>query len=230
MTKIQLTTFIMAQTNEYKKTNLMKMHIADLEVLAQPFQSKEPLIESPQLTLCEPLVFETIEQVESTEILSQEPAGSTIYTLVEETYDKHKKLVKGPRLDKEEFRTTAIAKIIDALATAESADVDHITIQVITTLLENKTYFCPINDVERLMLSTIPQMKEFHGMDSILEGKGFLEKVNELHGIAISTSRALMVSLCKKGFYEIKGKKSGQKHTTLHLKERGIKYLQQTAM
>ena len=41
MTKPELVTFIMANTEEYKKTHLMEMYKADLEVIAATFSSDE---------------------------------------------------------------------------------------------------------------------------------------------------------------------------------------------
>jgi len=82
-----------------------------------------------------------------------------------------------------------------------------------------------VNEKEQLMLATIPKLPDFEGTMSVMDGKGFLAKVEEIHGIPQSTSRALMVSLMKKQYYEIIGKKSGQKKTTIKLQPKGIKYL-----
>jgi len=82
-----------------------------------------------------------------------------------------------------------------------------------------------ISDTEKLMLATIPQVSSFEGVDSIITGKDFLAKVTELHKVPPATSRSLMVALKKKGYYQIIGKKSGQKHTTIKLLEKGIQYL-----
>jgi methionine aminopeptidase len=82
-----------------------------------------------------------------------------------------------------------------------------------------------LNENEKLMLSTIPQIASFVDANSIVTGKDFVAKVKELHGIAPRTVAALMVSLRKKEYYRIKGKKAGQKHTTIHLLPRGIEYL-----
>ena len=139
-------------------------------------------------------------------------------------------MIKGPRMDKEEFKKTAIQKIIDTMADNGTSNVDEVANQVITQLLENKTYFCPINNVEKMMLQTIPTVNDFTGVDSIIDGKTFLQKVGETHGIKVSTTRALMVSLCKKGYYEIKGIKSGQRKSTIYLKERGIRYLENSGL
>jgi len=75
------------------------------------------------------------------------------------------------------------------------------------------------------MLATIPKLPDFKGVDSIITGKDFLAKVAELHDVAPGTSRALMVALKKKGYYQIFGKKSGQKKTTIKLLDKGIQYL-----
>ena len=226
MTKSQLTTFIMGLSAEHKKTNLMKMHIADLEALAESLKNSEPT----QTTLCEDEPLPHTPTPEIVESIPELESGCSVYDLASAAYDIHKKLVKGPRIDKDEFRHTAISKIIDALANCESSNADAVTVEVINNLLQNKTHFCPLNDTERLMLATIPVLDEFHGIDSAIDGKTFLQKVNELHGVATGTTRALMVSLCRKGFYEIKGVKSGQKRTTLHLMERGIQYLENAGL
>ena len=221
MTKTELTVLIMEKDTSLKKTNLMKMHISDLEALASTYEETE----QASSDLYEPVPVADDVTLDVAKVVVPLKTDGTIYDVAATTFDKHKKLVKGPRIDKAEFKKTAIQEIINTMASSDSSNLDEVTIEVINRLLENKTYFCPINDIEKLMLQTIPAMSEFQDESSIIEGKRFLQKVGELHGVPASTSRALMVSLCRKGFYEIKGVKSGQKQTTLLLMPRGVEYL-----
>lgn len=209
MTKQQLTDFIMSQTNQFKKTNLMHMHLADLEKVVDQFQK----------TFEKGAIHEA-----GHEAASQMIELSHLET-AEDAYENNRKLIKCSRIDTQQFRKMAVDKIASMIAHDSSAIPSDIAATVISTLLENKTRFYPINETEKLMLETIPMLSDFHGVDSAIDGKHFLQKVSELHGVPISTLKALMVSLCRKGFYEIKGIKSGQKRTTVHLQERGIQYL-----
>lgn len=54
-------------------------------------------------------------------------------------------------------------------------------------------------------------LNDFSGVNAVMDGKGFLKKVEEFHGVTVSTTKALMVSLMKKRFYRTIGKLKGQK-------------------
>lgn len=225
MTKAELATLIMANTGQYKKTHLAKMHLADLETLAAPYMEATPASEDTASMGVETLAHAATPI--GAETLPQAPAAPHIADAVAEVYDENAKMVRGPRLDKEEFRKVVIEKAVaQLLPGAAPATVRKVTLATMEELLQNKTAFCPINDTERLMLETIPLLDDFESIESVIDGKGFLAKVKEVHGIENSTTRALMVSLCRKGFYRIIGVKSGQKKTTIVLQERGIRYLE----
>ena len=190
-------------------------------------EAEETLAEQPAgaLTDAEKILAKYIDS----KIVEDGKANNRKYNdLVSAAYEDNKKMVRGPRIDKEEFRKVAIEKALGKLtATEDSATVREITVATMEEMLHNKTMFCPINDTERIMLETIPVLEDFSGVDSIMDGKSFLAKVKELHGVENATTRALMVSLCRKGFYRIIGIQSGQKHTTIQLQERGIRYLKE---
>lgn len=216
MTKPELVTLIMENTTEYKKTHLMEMHKADLERIAAAFAPAE--------------ASAALSETEAPTHVATPDSGTTLtqatQEAVEAVYDEYQKMVKGSRMDKEEFRATAIEAAIARLDNGANPEIIRETVvSAIKELLEDKVAFCPINDNEKLMLATIPRLPDFTGLDSVLDGKGFLEKVQDLHGVSVATSRALMVSLMRKRFYQIIGKKSGQKKTTIKLQSRGIRYL-----
>lgn len=223
MTKAELTTLIMANTDNNKKSHLAKMHIADLENLAAPYMMDT----EPRNTLHMIAGIAAYTRTsDSAEILSVGPIAPTLADAVAAVYDEHVKMVKGPRIDKAEFREVAIEKAAAQLHPEDMpATIREVTLSTMEKLLHNKTLFCPINHKERRMLATIPLLDDFTGIDSIMNGKEFLIKVRSIHNMEPSTTRALMVALCRKGFYSIKGVKSGQNHTTIQLRERGIRYL-----
>ena len=82
-----------------------------------------------------------------------------------------------------------------------------------------------LTDTEKLMLETIPKLEGFTDASSIITGKAFLAAVKTMHNVETTTSRSLMVSLRKKNYFRIIGKKSGQKHTTIQLLDKGAQYL-----
>ena len=87
--------------------------------------------------------------------------------------------------------------------------------------MEEPIAFVPMNDNERKMLETIPLLSDYNGIESEVNGKGFLQKVKELHNIEVTTSRALMVSLKRKKYITI----GGGRKTFIVLLERGIRHL-----
>lgn len=208
MTKAELTKVIMAHNTNYKKTNLLRMHIADLEKLAASYVATDHAAAAVNAAAQRPEI------------------DPSLYAQIGAAYDSNIKMVKGPRMDKAYFRQIAIEKATQALAGVTDLDtIETVVKATMEALLSNKTAFCPINETEALMLSTIPKLPDFETLESTMDGKGMLAKVAELHGVEAATTRALMVSLCRKGFYTIKGIKSGQKRTTIQLQERGIRYL-----
>jgi len=208
MTKPALVAFIMENTTEYKKTHLMEKHKAELEIIAAAFQ---PLGNSEDGTSAESSLPNALAKA------------------VEKVYEDNKKLVKGRRLDKDEFKTTVIEKVMDLLSSdtpAYPSAVSDITISTMEQLIAEPATFCPINDNERKMLESIPLVPGYKGIESTVGGKEFLQKVKELHNIEIATSRALMVSLKRKKFISIGGgKNGGGAKTSITLLERGIRLL-----
>ena len=82
-----------------------------------------------------------------------------------------------------------------------------------------------LGEYEKLMLSTIPLLADFSGVDSEMSAFAFVKKAEEMHGITISKARALFASLRDKGYYIAKGKAAGQTRTTFQLSKRGIQFL-----
>ena len=77
----------------------------------------------------------------------------------------------------------------------------------------------------RSVSSSIPLLSDYSGIESEVNGKGFLQKVKESHNIDVTTSRALMVSLKRKKYITI----GGGRKTFIALLERGIRHLQNVA-
>ena len=82
-----------------------------------------------------------------------------------------------------------------------------------------------INDNEKLLLATIPRLPDFKGVDSVMDGRRFLKKAEELNGVPLGKGCNLFGVLRDKEFYSAKGRKEGQNRTTFQLSALGIKYL-----
>jgi len=82
-----------------------------------------------------------------------------------------------------------------------------------------------LNTTQKILLETLPQLADFKNAESIVTGKALLDKVMELHGISPKKSGPVIVSLKRKEYIKLVGKKSGQKHITVQLLPRGIEYL-----
>ncbi len=247
MTKIELTQAIMNSNAgvDYKKTNLMKMHIADLKELYQdlvaPEETVPPLLAGEVYIEQEMFVPVLVMENAPEEVLEpiptpvpvavveakETPVVADIHTQATEALTQALKSIKGLRMKKSDFKAEAQARIEGVLMAGDVDDVEQVVESVLSQMMENLTHLAPINEAERKMLETIPKTSEFQDCSSVLTSKALLSKVQELHGIPASTSRALMVSLRKKGFYDIKGKKSGEKVAKIHLLERGINFLNQ---
>ena len=135
MTKLELVTFIMANTEEYKKTHMMEMYKADLEVIAATFGSDEAedtanasesnheeattiatdvpdnSDEPSDNANVDSIPADTVEEQASTD----EPQ-SAIEEMIAEAYEDNKKMVKMRLLDRNEFKETVIEKTLERVA------------------------------------------------------------------------------------------------------------------
>lgn len=257
MKKDDLIALVLENTDEYKKTHLVEMKKADiLEIVAQILLGKDTEApEQPEVVTSEaeqaapeaksPAHDETPDAGETPQEAPGEAAGAeqappaemdtaagdtdlTTEEIVAKAYDENCKKVKGPRIDKDEFKKTAIEKAIAALTGSElPAEIRAIVVQTIDTLLTDKSAFIPMNDTEKKMLATLPKMKDF-AVDTAIVGKDWLDMVETQHEIPVSSTRALIVSLKKKKYISVKGRNSGEKITKVQLTERGIRYLTQS--
>ena len=82
-----------------------------------------------------------------------------------------------------------------------------------------------ISDSEKAFLSMIPTQPDFNGVNSIMGARAIIKKMQEVHGLPIPSGRTVFLSLKNKGYYNTKGRESGQALTTFQLSELGIKYL-----
>jgi len=240
MKKPELVAFIMTQTMEYKKTHLMEKHKAELEVIAAAFHQSE----SPANGTGNEPALTAQSEAESAQLLpdvengtnTPEPESEMVGPTAEENalecvrsqilaaYEENKKLVKGKRLDKNEFQETVIEKVYGQIAENTPADptaIAELTISAMKQFMEEPIAFVPMNDNEQKMLETIPLLADYVGVESQVNGMGFLHKVKELHNIEVATSRALMVSLKRKKYITI----GGGRKTFIVLLERGIRHL-----
>ena len=183
-------------------------------------------------------VIETVENVtDSAEIVTGAPqivimpeeSLLNVKQMILSVYDENKKLVKGRRLDKTEFRETVVEKVLAQItdsAAVEAETVATLTLATINELIADPAAFCPMNDNELKMLKSIPLVQGYENIESTVGGKEFLQKVKELHNIEIATSRALMVSLKRKKLIAIGGgKNGGGEKTSITLLKRGIRHL-----
>lgn len=270
MTKPELVTFIMERTAEHKKTNLLKKHKDELEIIAAALSALVGAVSTEADTQRPTAVSEAVDS--STEGISitteddlqvepssepqpgyekwSEPAtaenapsnlgepsdivsdylpapvecADEVSAVILDVYEENKKIVKARRMDKNEFVETVVekttARVIAEHVTDQEA-IKTLTVTVMQDLLTDLVAFCPMNDNEKKMLETIPLLPDYQSVESQVNGKGFLQKVKELHNIEINTSRALMVSLKKKRYITI----GGGKKTFIILLERGVRYL-----
>lgn len=256
--KDDLITLILANTDEYKKTHLVEMKKDKVFAIATPFlpaegttepkgvnseteqAAKEPEApahdetpEAKETPQAKPTDVTDSEKDGTGEPAPQEKASAdpSVIQMVEAAYAENEKKVKGNRLDKDEFRKTAIEKTVAGLTGSETeAEIRAAVVQTITTLLTDKSAFIPINETEKTMLATLPIMDGFKGTDSAIVGKDWLDKVEAEHSIPSSSTRALIVSLKKKKYISVKGRNSGEKVTKVQLMERGIQYLMQNGL
>jgi len=82
-----------------------------------------------------------------------------------------------------------------------------------------------ITENEKLLLATIPQLPDFTNVESVMNGREFLKKAEEINGVPLAKGCRLFKTLRDKGFYNAKAKESGQNRTTFQLSDMGIQYL-----
>jgi len=82
-----------------------------------------------------------------------------------------------------------------------------------------------MSNKEKALLDTIPTLPDFKGIESVIEGKLLLKAAAGLHDLPVKSGAPVFVSLKNKGYYTVKGKKSGQKKATFQLTEKGMQYL-----
>ena len=87
-----------------------------------------------------------------------------------------------------------------------------------------------INANEKLLLATIPKLPDFKGVDSVMDGRNFLKKAEELNGVPLGKGCNLFGVLRDKGFYSAKGRKEGQNRTTFQLSDKGVQYLTENGL
>jgi hypothetical protein len=197
MTKEELTELVMKKTHTYKKTNLMKMLKADL-------------IEVAKLHLIEA----TPEASHLAESETEQPEVITTPS-EEQTTDEVP----------EEFKAVEVKEIAETEKKSAKPTEKKTSKKSVSDKPEEKPIKERLNDTEKLMLQTIPQLPEFkNSTDSVLS-KDLLAKMEELHKIPISTTRALLVSLKKKEYLTLRGKRTGLKQTTIWLGVNGLRFL-----
>lgn len=233
MTKPELVTLIMANTGEYKKTHLMEMYKVDLEKIAvafhQPEVAENRTADAPALEGQGTTEDNQLAQNDEIGTPTAPSPASALAKAIEKVYEDNEKLVKGRRLDKDEFKATVIEKVTAQMpldTPAYPSAVSDTTIATMQQLMAEPIAFCPINENERKMLESIPFVPGYEGVESTIDGKDLLQRVKELHNIEIATSRALMVSLKRKKLVAIGGgKNGGGTKTTITLLERGVRHL-----
>jgi len=118
-----------------------------------------------------------------------------------------------------------IKAILEKTTAHKKSHLDAMKKEDLEAIYTELTSDVKINTNEKLLLATIPHCSDYADTASVMDGRNFLKKAEEINGVPLKKGCRLFGVLRDKGFYTAKARESGQKRTTFQLTSKGIRYL-----